>query len=88
MAGLNTHNLDYFAEAVDSVVRETKKSSIWDTLNNLEWYSFFILRSDHTTSLDAIQMSVCSDVVIFPGQLHILQRDAAIFVSHPSSLKL
>lgn len=23
MAGLNTHNLDYFAEAVDSVVRET-----------------------------------------------------------------
>ena len=23
MAGLNTHNIDYFAEAVDSVVRET-----------------------------------------------------------------
>lgn len=23
MAGLNTHNLDYFAVAVDSVVRET-----------------------------------------------------------------
>jgi len=23
MAGLNTNNLDYFAEAVDSVVRET-----------------------------------------------------------------
>ncbi|KAI5289232.1 Aspartate aminotransferase, cytoplasmic [Ascosphaera atra] len=24
MAGLNTHNIDYFAEAVDSVVRETQ----------------------------------------------------------------
>lgn len=23
MAGLNSHNIDYFAEAVDSVVRET-----------------------------------------------------------------
>ncbi|KAL1967056.1 hypothetical protein VTN77DRAFT_3580 [Rasamsonia byssochlamydoides] len=27
MAGLNTHNIDYFAEAVDSVVRETQTAS-------------------------------------------------------------
>ena len=25
MAGLNTHNVEYFAKAVDSVVRETRK---------------------------------------------------------------